>query len=88
MHERTVQPSGLGHVRIAGEQLLLGNVRRFELKHGIDWRFGAEWFESALVDYEPASNWFNWAFTIVPRATGGNAIQEEAKPLRPPRTRL
>jgi hypothetical protein len=24
----------------------------------------------------------------VPRATGGNAIQEEAKPLLPPRTRL
>ncbi|CAE7811969.1 cry [Symbiodinium sp. CCMP2456] len=55
---------------------------------GIDWRLGAEWFESTLIDYEPASNWFNWAFTCVPRATGGNSIQEEAKPLRPPRTRL
>ncbi|CAK0889002.1 unnamed protein product, partial [Prorocentrum cordatum] len=55
---------------------------------GLDWRLGAEWFESALVDYEPASNWFNWAFTCVPRATGGNAIQEEARPLLPPRTRL
>lgn len=55
---------------------------------GIDWRLGAEWFESNLIDYEPASNYFNWTFTIVPRATGGNAIQEEAKPLRPPRTRL
>ena len=20
---------------------------------GIDWRLGAEWFESALIDYEP-----------------------------------
>eukprot|EP00928_Gymnodinium_smaydae_P025060 TRINITY_DN20091_c2_g1_i2.p1 TRINITY_DN20091_c2_g1~~TRINITY_DN20091_c2_g1_i2.p1 ORF type:complete len:730 (-),score=96.47 TRINITY_DN20091_c2_g1_i2:48-2237(-) len=55
---------------------------------GIDWRLGAEWFESSLIDYEPASNWFNWAFTIVPRASGGNAIQEEAKPLQPARTRL
>mmetsp|Transcript_74668 Transcript_74668/g.136375 ORF Transcript_74668/g.136375 Transcript_74668/m.136375 type:complete len:744 (-) Transcript_74668:36-2267(-) len=55
---------------------------------GVDWRLGAEWFESVLVDYEPASNWFNWAFTCVPRATGGNAIQEEAKPRFPPRTRL
>jgi len=55
---------------------------------GLDWRLGAEWFESVLVDYEPASNWFNWAFTIVPRATGGNSIQEEASPYQPPRTRL
>lgn len=55
---------------------------------GLDWRLGAEWFESMLVDYEPASNWFNWAFTIVPRATGGNSIQEEAMPKQPPRTRL
>jgi len=55
---------------------------------GLDWRLGAEWFESVLIDYEPASNWFNWAFTCVPRATGGNSIQEEARPMQPPRTRL
>jgi len=55
---------------------------------GLDWRLGAEWFESRLIDYEPASNWFNWAFTCVPRATGGNSIQEEAMPRAPPRTRL
>eukprot|EP00401_Gymnodinium_catenatum_P036178 CAMPEP_0117505152 /NCGR_PEP_ID=MMETSP0784-20121206/25228_1 /TAXON_ID=39447 /ORGANISM="" /LENGTH=734 /DNA_ID=CAMNT_0005300551 /DNA_START=29 /DNA_END=2234 /DNA_ORIENTATION=+ len=55
---------------------------------GLDWRLGAEWFEARLVDYEPASNWFNWAFTCVPRATGGNSIQEEAMPRAPPRTRL
>lgn len=29
---------------------------------GLDWRLGAEWFESVLVDYEPAANWFNWAY--------------------------
>lgn len=27
-----------------------------------DWRLGAEWFEEHLLDYEPASNWGNWAF--------------------------
>ncbi|OCB85959.1 cryptochrome [Sanghuangporus baumii] len=27
----------------------------------IDWRLGAEWFESMLVDYDCASNWGNWA---------------------------
>lgn len=25
-----------------------------------DWRAGADWFESALVDYDVCSNWGNW----------------------------
>ena len=29
---------------------------------GIDWRLGAAWFESLLVDYDVASNWGNWAY--------------------------
>jgi deoxyribodipyrimidine photo-lyase len=29
---------------------------------GIDWRMGAEWFESLLVDYDPASNYGNWTY--------------------------
>ncbi len=28
---------------------------------GQDWRVGAAWFESMLVDYDVASNWGNWA---------------------------
>lgn len=28
---------------------------------GQDWRVGAAWFESQLVDYDPSSNWGNWA---------------------------
>jgi len=27
---------------------------------GIDWRWGAEWFESLLLDHDVASNWGNW----------------------------
>jgi deoxyribodipyrimidine photo-lyase len=27
-----------------------------------DWRYGASWFESCLVDYDVASNWGNWAY--------------------------
>lgn len=27
-----------------------------------DWRFGAAWFEEHLIDYDPASNWGNWAY--------------------------
>jgi len=27
---------------------------------GIDWRKGADYFESVLVDHDVASNWGNW----------------------------
>lgn len=30
---------------------------------GIDWRMGAEWFESWLIDYDVASNYGNWAYS-------------------------
>lgn len=33
---------------------------------GLDWRMGAEWFESILIDFEPAANWFNWAYRCLP----------------------
>ena len=29
---------------------------------GLDWRMGAGYFEQALLDYDPASNWGNWAY--------------------------
>lgn len=29
---------------------------------GMDWRAGAEWFESLLIDYDPASNYGNWTY--------------------------
>lgn len=39
------------------------NVASFLAKNlGIDWRWGARWFESRLVDYCPAANWGNWAY--------------------------
>jgi len=28
----------------------------------LDWRLGAEWFESQLIDYDPASNYGNWNY--------------------------
>ena len=28
----------------------------------IDWRWGAAWFESQLIDYDCASNWCNWMY--------------------------
>lgn len=29
---------------------------------GIDWRMGAEWFETCLLDYDPSSNYGNWTY--------------------------
>ncbi|MGK7889079.1 MAG: DASH family cryptochrome, partial [Leptolyngbyaceae cyanobacterium] len=40
------------------------NVASFLTKNlGIDWRIGAEWFESMLLDYDVCSNWGNWNYT-------------------------
>ena len=39
------------------------NVASFLTKDlGLDWRMGAEWFESQLVDYDVCSNWGNWSY--------------------------
>lgn len=27
---------------------------------GVDWRLGADWFETVLQDYDVCSNWGNW----------------------------
>ena len=32
----------------------------------VDWRWGAEWFESQLLDYTPDANWGNWGYRILP----------------------
>jgi deoxyribodipyrimidine photo-lyase len=29
---------------------------------GLDWRCGAAWFESQLIDFDPASNYGNWLY--------------------------
>ncbi len=39
------------------------NVASFLTKNlNVDWRWGARWFESQLLDYDPAANWGNWAY--------------------------
>lgn len=32
----------------------------YQLK--VNWTWGAAWFEHALIDYDPCSNWLNWAY--------------------------
>ncbi len=39
------------------------NVTSFLTKNlGINWLWGAKWFESLLIDYDAASNYGNWAY--------------------------
>ncbi|QKZ12112.1 DASH family cryptochrome [Spirosoma sp. KUDC1026] len=39
------------------------NVASFLVKDlGVDWTWGATYFESLLVDYDPCSNWGNWNY--------------------------
>ena len=56
------------------------NVASFLAKHlGIDWRIGAEWYESMLADYDVSSNWGNWQYT----AGVGNDPRGEARVFNP-----
>ncbi len=43
---------------------------------GLDWRLGAAFFESQLVDYDVASNWGNWAYIagVGPDPCGGRVF--------------
>ena len=39
------------------------NVASFLVKDlNLNWQIGAEYFESILIDYDPASNWGNWNY--------------------------
>ncbi|MEZ9724432.1 DASH family cryptochrome [Vibrio splendidus] len=53
------QLNATGYVSNRGRQLV-ASCLIFEL--GVDWRHGAAYFESQLVDYDVASNWGNWAY--------------------------
>ncbi|KAI9788875.1 MAG: hypothetical protein M1816_006539 [Peltula sp. TS41687] len=56
------------------------NVASFLAKHlGVDWRVGAEWYESLLTDYDVNSNWGNWQYT----AGVGNDPRGEARVFNP-----
>ena len=48
-----------GYMSNRGRQIVASYFAK-ELK--IDWRWGAEWFESQLIDYDVASNYGNWAY--------------------------
>ncbi|XP_031500451.1 cryptochrome DASH, chloroplastic/mitochondrial [Nymphaea colorata] len=51
--------SSTGFMSNRGRQIVCSFLVR---DMGIDWRMGAEWFESCLVDYDPCSNYGNWTY--------------------------
>lgn len=53
------QLNATGYMSNRGRQLVASCLIN-EL--GIDWRHGAAYFESQLIDYDVASNWGNWAY--------------------------
>lgn len=56
------------------------NVASYLAKHlGIDWRYGAEWYESQLADYDLSNNWGNWQYV----AGVGNDPRGEARIFNP-----
>lgn len=58
------------------------NVASFLSKHlEIDWRYGAEWYEMLLIDYDVASNWGNWQYV----AGVGNDPRSEIRIFNPVR---
>ncbi|WPG97765.1 cryptochrome [Acrodontium crateriforme] len=64
--------TGIGLIDASQRELLMTgwtsnrarqNVASFLAKHlGLDWRLGAEWYESQLIDYDVSSNWGNWQY--------------------------
>ncbi|KAI1079584.1 cryptochrome [Whalleya microplaca] len=56
------------------------NVASFFAKHlEIDWRYGAEWYEMLLIDYDVSSNWANWQYV----SGVGNDPRGEARIFNP-----
>lgn len=48
-----------GYLSNRGRQLV---ASCFIHELGMDWRYGAAWFEQQLIDYDVGSNWGNWQY--------------------------
>lgn len=66
MDGRTGIPFADAHLRELKQTGFMSNRGRVNTAsfltrdYEIDWRWGASWFESQLLDYDVSSNWFNW----------------------------
>lgn len=48
-----------GYMSNRGRQLI---ASCFVHELGLDWRYGAAYFEQQLIDYDVAANWGNWQY--------------------------
>eukprot|EP00095_Tigriopus_kingsejongensis_P000662 maker-scaffold331_size203155-snap-gene-0.2 protein:Tk00662 transcript:maker-scaffold331_size203155-snap-gene-0.2-mRNA-1 annotation:"fad-binding protein" len=71
-----------GYMSNRGRQLT-ASCLIYEL--GIDWRHGAAYFESQLIDHDVASNWGNWAY--IAGALNKPAHNEQTKNQSQPKSR-
>jgi deoxyribodipyrimidine photo-lyase len=53
------QLSKTGFISNRGRQLV---ASCFVHELGLDWRYGAKYFEYQLIDFDVASNWGNWQY--------------------------
>nr|CAB3471077.1 unnamed protein product [Digitaria exilis] len=76
--------SSTGFMSNRGRQIVCSFLVR---DMGIDWRMGAEWFETSLLDYDPASNYGNWTYGAGvgndPREDRYSSIPKQAKTYDP-----
>ena len=49
----------IGYISNRGRQLV---ASCFVHELGLDWRYGAAFFQKHLIDYDAASNWGNWQY--------------------------
>ena len=53
------QLNATGYMSNRGRQIV---ASAFIHELGLDWRYGATYFEQQLIDYDVASNWGNWQY--------------------------
>ena len=53
------QLNATGYLSNRGRQLV---ASCFVHELGLDWRYGAAYFEQQLIDYDVAANWGNWQY--------------------------
>ncbi|OED71098.1 DASH family cryptochrome [Vibrio crassostreae] len=73
------QLDATGYMSNRGRQLA-ASCLIYEL--GVDWRHGAAYFESQLVDYDVASNWGNWAYIagVLNQPTHNSETKNQSQP--------
>ena len=72
---------GCSDARTQSDRLMSNRARQLVASHliyelNLDWRLGASYFESQLVDFDVASNWGNWAYIagVGPDPRGGRVF--------------